>query len=121
MQGPDFDFKCERRGRVALAAAGGRLDHTNAEDFRVALWPALDACTTGGEAVVLDLAKLGYISSAGLRILMLAARRVTEQGGTLVIAGLQPVVREIFQITRFDRVFRIFDDASAAESALAAG
>jgi anti-sigma B factor antagonist/stage II sporulation protein AA (anti-sigma F factor antagonist) len=119
MAGSGFGLKCERGERALLAFASGRVDHTNAEAFRLALWPALDDCRSAGDAVILDLAGLSYISSAGLRVLMLAAREAGAKGGTLVVAGLQPVVREIFEITRFDRVFRVFADAAQAATTLA--
>jgi anti-anti-sigma factor len=57
---------------------------------------------------VLDLSKVDYISSAGLRVLMLARKQAKAQGGTLVVAGLTPVVKEIFEISRFTVVFEVF-------------
>jgi anti-anti-sigma factor len=57
---------------------------------------------------VLDLSGVDYISSAGLRVLMLARKQAKVQGGTLVVAGLTPVVKEIFEISRFTVVFEVF-------------
>lgn len=86
----------------------GRLDHCTAPDFRVALAPHLERCVTGGDVVVLDLAGVEHVSSAGLRVLMLASRQVSGQGGTLVVAAPQPRVREIFEISRFNLVLEVF-------------
>jgi len=58
--------------------------------------------------VVLDFSGVEYISSVGLRVLMLAAKQVKVQKGTIVIAGMQPVVKEIFDISRFNYVFASF-------------
>jgi anti-anti-sigma factor len=63
---------------------------------------------------VLDFSKVEYISSVGLRVLMLAAKQSREQGGTIVVAALQPVVREIFEISRFNLVFECFGTTRAA-------
>jgi anti-sigma B factor antagonist/stage II sporulation protein AA (anti-sigma F factor antagonist) len=63
---------------------------------------------------VLDLGAVDYVSSAGLRVLMLASRQARAQGGTIVIAALQPVVREIFEISKFTLVFPCF--ATVAEA-----
>jgi anti-anti-sigma factor len=57
-----------------------------------------------------------YISSVGLRVLMLASKQVKAQGGSLAVCGLGPVVREIFEISRFTLVLDVF---SALREALA--
>ena len=56
----------------------------------------------------IDLAGVEYISSVGLRVLMLASKQVKAQGGALAVADLQPVVREIFEISRFNLVLEVF-------------
>lgn len=103
-----------RYADVAVISVQGRVDHANAEQFKAALWPALVACKPGGDQLVLDLTGLEYISSAGLRVLMLAAREVKAQNGALVVCGLQPVVKEIFEISRFNIVFRVYPDQRRA-------
>ena len=60
-----------------------------------------------------------YVSSVGLRVLMLAAKQVTAQNGRIVIAALTPVVFEVFQISRFDLIFSVFDTLDSALVALA--
>jgi len=99
---------------VVIVAVSGRVDHANADDFRGKLWPMLSRCAVGADRLVLDLAGLEYISSAGLRVLMLASRDVKGRDGTLVICGLQPIVREIFEISRFNVVFNVLPDRAAA-------
>jgi len=58
--------------------------------------------------LILDFSGVDYISSVGLRVLMVAAKQIREQGGAIVVAALQPVVREIFEISRFNLVFQCF-------------
>jgi anti-anti-sigma factor len=57
---------------------------------------------------VIDLGAVEYLSSVGLRVLMLASKQVKAQGGALAVADLQPVVREIFEISRFNLVLEVF-------------
>lgn len=90
-----------------VAAPAGWIDQRNAEEFKTALAPHLQSCVAGKDRLVLDLSQLEYISSAGLGVLMLAAKQAKAQGGTLVLSGLQPLVAEIFQISRFTMVFTI--------------
>lgn len=111
-------FAQTRFADVAVLSVGGRVDHANADGFKAGLWPHLAECRAGGCQLVLDLGGLEYISSAGLRVLMLAAREARAQGGTLVVCALQPVVDEIFQISRFNVVFRVFADVRRALAAL---
>jgi anti-anti-sigma factor len=92
---------------VALFPAG-RIDHATAEGFKAELGPHLATCAAGRDRVVLDLAGVEYISSVGLRVLMLASKQAKAQGGTLAVADLQPVVREIFEISRFNLVLEVF-------------
>ena len=63
---------------------------------------------------MLDLGGVDYIASIGLRVLMLASRQARAQGGTIAVAALQPLVREIFEISKFTLVFPCF--ASVAEA-----
>ena len=94
----------------------GRIDHATADGFKAALAPYLARCLAGGDRVVLDLSGVEYISSVGLRVLMLASKQVKAQGGSLAVCGLGPVVREIFEISRFTLVLDVF---SALREALA--
>jgi anti-anti-sigma factor len=94
----------------------GRIDHATADGFKAALVPYLARCAAGGDRVVLDLSGVEYISSVGLRVLMLASKQVKAQGGSLAVCGLGPVVREIFEISRFTLVLDVF---SALREALA--
>jgi len=109
----------EYAGTVVLAP-DGRLDHDNSEAFRAALQPHLDAAARPQRGVVLDLSRLEYVSSAGLRCFVLAAKQAKAQGGRVVIAAMQPVVSEIFQISRFNLVFDIFASVRDALAALSA-
>jgi Anti-anti-sigma regulatory factor (antagonist of anti-sigma factor) len=72
--------------------------------------------SVSGSAVILDLAAVDYISSVGLRALMLVARQIKEQGRRIAVAALQPSVAEVFKISRFNLVYQVFqgvDDALA--------
>ena len=105
---------------VIVVAPQGRLDHDNCEAFRAGLQPELDRAGAAGQRIVLDLSGLEYVSSAGLRCFMLAAKQARDQGGKIVLAALRPVVAEIFQISRFDMVFELYPSVQAALAALSA-
>ena len=103
-----MEFTTRRLAEVVVARPAGRIDHASAEAFRAGLEPLLAHCNAGGDRVVLDFSGVEYISSVGLRVLMLAAKQVKAQKGVIVIAAMQPVVKEIFDISRFNYVFPAF-------------
>jgi anti-anti-sigma factor len=104
-----MDLPQRRFADTVVLAPAGRIDHGSAEDFKSALRPHLETCAAGQDQLILDLSGVDYISSAGLRVLMLARKQTKAQGGTLVVAGLRNVVKEIFEISRFTVVFTIFE------------
>lgn len=103
-----MDIKNKTYGDVLVLSPEGRIDHANSEDFRNGLAPFIERCKSDGERIVLDLVGVDYISSAGLRCFMLAEKQAKSHGGTIVVAAMQPVVKEIFEISRFTLVFDTF-------------
>ena len=101
-----------------LISLSGRLDHENSDRFRDGLKPHLDATAASGAGIVLDSSDVEYISSAGLRALMLSANQAKAQKTRIVIASLQPVVSEIFEISRFNMVFSIFKTVREAMASI---
>lgn len=95
----------------------GRIDHANAGQLEKHLWPWLGTPGDGPGRLVLDLSDLEYISSAGLRVLLMASKQVKAHGGTVAVAGLQAVVREIFEISKFTLVLPVFPTVRAAVEA----
>jgi anti-sigma B factor antagonist/stage II sporulation protein AA (anti-sigma F factor antagonist) len=103
---------------VAVVVAVGRIDHASAGDFERALMPLLDPSRGADAGLVLDFTRIGYISSVGLRVLMVAAKRMRERRARIAVAGLQPVVAEIFAISRFDSVLDVFASVRTALEAI---
>lgn len=108
----------EHRDNARVIAVGGRIDHLNAAAFHEALGPHLQHCRSDGEGIVLDLSRLDYISSAGLRIFMIAAKQARAQGGRIAVAQMQALVQEIFEISHFHLVYEIFGTTGEAVAAL---
>src|SRR5215216_5529262 len=102
-----MELSPKRFADTVVVSPAGRVDQSNAAAFQAANAPHLQRCAAGHERLILDLSALEYISSAGLRILMLAAKQCKAQKGTLLLTGLQPLVREIFEISKFTMVFTI--------------
>ena len=80
----------------------GRLDTTTAPQLEAELGSLLGGVTD----LKFDLAKLDYISSAGLRVLLSSQKTMNKQG-TMVISGVSPEVKEIFDVTGFSDILTI--------------
>jgi anti-anti-sigma factor len=107
-------------GNSLVLNVTGRLDQDNCENFRRDLAPHLLAATQGALTIVLDLSELEYVSSAGLRCFMLAAKETKSHDGRIFVAALQPMVAEIFQISRFDLLIPVYLTLRAALESVSA-
>ena len=96
----------------------GRLDHSHAKEFETALAPHLLAGTPTGSPLVCDFSGVVYISSVGLRVLLLAAKQVKAQQGLIAIAALTPIVTEVFQVSHFNLVLAVYPNVAAAAAGL---
>jgi anti-anti-sigma factor len=116
-----MEVKAQAIANVLLLQVAGRIDHTTAHDFENALLPRLHDCTGETQKVLIDLSRVAYMSSAGLRVLMLAAKQCQKQHGDMVIAALPPLLQEVFKISRFDKVFTVFATVRTALESLSPG
>ena len=112
-----MDVKTRQLGNVALVVPTGRVDQSTSAALESAVSPQWGRADVA--ALLLDFTGVEYISSVGLRVLMVASRQMRARHARILIAGLQPVVAEIFAISRFDKVLEVFPtvrDALAAVS-----
>ncbi|HEY0722464.1 MAG TPA: STAS domain-containing protein [Pyrinomonadaceae bacterium] len=103
---------------VVIIQVEGRIDHSTAPAFGSVLLPHVEGCAGDEKKLLVDLSKVNYMSSAGLRVLMIAAKGCRKQEGKVVLAGLQPSVREVFKIGRFDMVLETYPTVRDALSAI---
>jgi stage II sporulation protein AA (anti-sigma F factor antagonist) len=102
-------------GIVAVAPVG-RIDTTTApalEQHLIALMAA------GQRRIVVDFSGVDYISSAGLRVMLLMARRLQDAGGRLGLCGMGDAVRQVFQLAGFLPLFAVLETREAAVRQLA--
>jgi anti-anti-sigma factor len=92
----------------------GRMDAVASPllDGKVREWTA-----AGENSFLIDLSGVEYISSAGLRSMLSAAKKIKAMGGKLMLSGLSGSVQEVFRLSGFYPIFQIF--ATEAEALLA--
>ncbi len=94
---------------VKVLAFEGRLDSQTSPDAQQQLNRLIEE---GETKILVNLEKLDYISSAGLRVLLVVAKQLKATDGELRICSLNEVVKEVFDISGFDMILPI----SASES-----
>jgi anti-anti-sigma factor len=102
-------------GTVAVVAVSGRLDTVTVSDFD-GKWGEL--VTPDMNKVVIDLGSLEYISSAGLRSILVAGKQMKSRGGALAVSGLTGMVADVFSISGFDKLLPLYGNTDEAVSAL---
>jgi len=92
----------------------GRLDAVTAAAAEAAINKTIDS---GASNLVLDLTGLDYVSSAGLRVLLVTAKKLSRLNGKIILFGLQDTVKEVFTISGFLSIFPVAaDEAEAAKT-----
>lgn len=107
-----------RNGAIVVLGASGRIDHQTADEFQRALEPYLAECKEGGDKIILDFSDVNYVSSVGLRVLLMASKKTKAQKGRIAVAAMQPTVGEVFRISRFDTILPAFETVDAASAEL---
>ena len=99
-----MEMTTERRDGVLTLGVQGRIDGASVARFEQAVKAAIAA---DDRAVVLDLGALDYLSSAGLRAILLIGKTLWEQAGYFALCSVAEPVREVFEISGFDKIIAI--------------
>jgi stage II sporulation protein AA (anti-sigma F factor antagonist) len=99
-----MQIKEEKHGDVMIMNIDDHLDTAAAPQFEQRLLGLIDA---GERKVLVDCSKLEYVNSAGLKVFLLAAKKLEPLNGTLIISSLVPSVLMIFEMIGFTRIMKI--------------
>ena len=94
-----------------VVAVEGRMDAVSAPEFEKFLNGLIDE---GALKVIVDFQGLDYISSAGLRSVLITAKKIQSKSGEILIASLHDTVKEIFEISGFSTIIPIHASVDAA-------
>ena len=109
-----MQIEVNRYGGVVLLRVAGGVNEEEAPKLQEKILGMLAAREPDFGGIVIDLGEVPYVSSAGLRALMIAAKEGGKSMRQLALARLQPCVGEVFQISRFDRIIPTFHDVADA-------
>ncbi len=99
---------------VTIFKIDGRVDSNGAVDLDLALQTTVNE---GSYRLILDMAEVRYINSAGLRTLADILTQSKQNGGDLKLVALNPKVRRVLEIVGFDNFFTTYDDVASAIAA----
>lgn len=109
-----MEVTTEQHGEAVIHRISGRIDTGTS----AAAEPKLTAEVRQGKRVAMDMSAVAYVSSAGLRVVLMAAKLAKANRGAIALFGLQPMVRDVFAMSGFDKVVTIRDDQAAALAAV---
>lgn len=110
-----MNIDVEQQGEVEVLKLEGRLDANTSKELEEKLLPLVNR---QGSRVLVDCASMGYISSAGLRVFLMAAKKAKRADGRIVLTGLSENVMEVFDISGFSALFTIRGTAEQGLEAL---
>ena len=109
-----MDLTPDRNGSVLVISVNGRIDGVNAREFE----SSLSEMIADDKAVALNLAELSYISSAGLRSILITAKNLSSNSAKFALCSIPANIMEIVKVAGFDRIIDIHDNPEAAVAAL---
>ncbi len=113
-----MEIKFEREGASLVVQVEGRIDGTTAPEFEDGLKRAI---SQDDRAVVINFGGVSYVSSAGLRAILLIAKYIGQREAKFALYALQELTREVFEISGFDQIIQIRASKAEALAATSGG
>ncbi len=99
-----LSINTEKKATSLVLTLSGRIDASCAKDLET---ECLEWIEKGEKQMVMDLSQVNFISSAGLRVILLVAKRLEPNGGRVKLAGLNATLMDVFEISGFSKLFVI--------------
>ena len=93
-----------RQAEFMVISLVGRIDASNSKDLEE---QCLELISSGETKMVFDLTEVNYVSSAALRVFLLAAKRISAAKGSVRLCGLSTTLKDVFDISGFSKLFVI--------------
>lgn len=101
-----MEIERKEENGVSILSIAGRMDAYTTPQAEQAVQEIL---ADGNTRLLMDLSALDYLSSAGLRVILGAVKQLKQSGGNLVVCGMNPFVKEIFDVSGFSSIIPIVD------------
>jgi anti-sigma B factor antagonist len=101
----------QKTNDIVILKVSGKLDSNTSPEFEAKLFSFINE---GEKKILVDCERLDYISSAGLRVLLFAAKKLKPSGGIVALASLKEHIKEVFEISGFNSIFNIYNSSDEA-------
>ena len=106
-----MDITTERQDGILSALVSGRIDGSNVIQLEETVRTAIE---DGDHAVMMDLENLSYISSAGLRVVLIIAKNVRARDAKFALCAVSDQIRQVFEVSGFDKIVSIHPSKTEA-------
>jgi anti-anti-sigma factor len=106
-----MELTTNKKGDFTIAEINGRIDTTNYNEFETQI---MDIIGKGEKNIILNCEGLNYISSSGLRVFLITQKKLMGLKGKLHLCNMQPAIKEIFDMSGFSSIFKIFNTEEEA-------
>lgn len=107
-----------KQGNVLIVGLNGRLDANTSSDVQERLDETI---AVGNKLIAIDFAALDYISSAGLRVILMILKKLNSEGGKLVVYSMKSYIKEVFEISGFAALIPVCETRDEALARLSGG
>lgn len=94
-----------------IVAMKGRIDASSAKELEQ---QCLGFITAGNQQLIFDFSQVDYISSAGLRVILLIGKQLAANAGTLKLSAMNEIILNVFEISGFSKLFTIYSTVDEA-------
>lgn len=109
-----MELKVDKKSDITVIEIIGDLDGTSAETAQ----KEISENITPGCSLIFNMEKCTFISSAGLRVLLVSAKHIKRENGKGALAGLSGDIKDVMEMTGFDHIFNNYDTISKAIEAV---
>lgn len=106
-----MDIEQVMNGDIEVVYPIARIDTVTAKDFEKYMREAIGRSSK----IIISFSKIDYVSSAGLRVMLISGKLIKAKGGSLVLCDMAPKIFEVFKMSGFDKILNIQSDLATAQ------
>lgn len=107
-----MDVAIESKNEIVIITVTGSIDSNTAAEFSSQIMDKI----SNAQNVLLDLSNVDFVSSAGLRVLLMIYRQIKAKNGKVVIAGVSEDIKDVMAMTGFIHFFELADSTASAQN-----
>lgn len=108
-----MEIKYIEEDGITIITPNGRIDISTAKSFEEGIMKLLGQ----NQFVVISFSEINYISSAGLRVILMAGKKIASMKGSFALTNMPPKIHEVFKMSGFDKILKIYPSMSETKAA----